>query len=242
MGSWMLFWILCSTTIILMPVCLHGEISVHFKTGRPLYVALGQTLVLEAAFEKNPGDVIDMVTWDRERGKENIRLSGAAGSRISFEKGDALLRITDVAEGDFGIYKVTVTDSNGYQRHDTVEVRKIEEPPKAVIVRVLECVLEKHDMAQWDSPQFSWLVDGVAVTNQTALLAGGSRLDISQVKGVNYTCIIKSSLGTRVTTHYEEQPKESWNPCSGRIAVIVTVTVALCVAGFFIFLKRCKKT
>ncbi|KAK9961526.1 hypothetical protein ABG768_009309 [Culter alburnus] len=148
-----------------------------------------------------------MVTWDRERGKENIRLSGAPGSRISLEKGDALLRITDVAEEDFGIYKVTVTDSNGYQRHDSVEVRKIEEPPKASIVRVLECVVEKHDMAQWDSPQFSWLVDGLAVTNQTALLAGGSRLDISQVKGVNYTCVIKSSLGTRLTTHYEEQPK-----------------------------------
>ncbi|XP_067253811.1 uncharacterized protein [Chanodichthys erythropterus] len=96
-------------------------------------------------------------------------------------------------------------------------------------------------MAQWDSPQFSWLVDGVAVTNQTALLAGGSRLDISQVKGVNYTCVIKSSLGTWFTTHYEEQPKESWNPCLGLIAVTVIVTVALCVAGFFIFLKRWKK-
>ncbi|XP_048009205.1 uncharacterized protein LOC125243522 [Megalobrama amblycephala] len=241
MESWILVWILCNT-VIHMPVCLHGAISVHFKTGRPLIVALGQTLVLEAAFEKeNPDDEIDMVTWDRERGEKNVRLSGAPGSRISLEKGDALLRITDVAEEDFGIYKVTVTDSNGYQQYDSVEVRKIEEPPKAVIVRVLECVLEKHDMAQWDSPQFSWLVDGVAVTNQTALLAGGSRLDISQVKGVNYTCIIKSSLGTRVTTHYEEQPKESWNPCcSGLIAVIVIVIVVLCVAGF-LFLKRWKK-
>lgn len=108
-----------------MPVCLHGSISVHFKTGRPLYVALGQPLVLEAVFKKNPDDVIDMVTWDLERGKDNFRLSGAHGSRISLEKDDALLRITDVAEGDFGIYKVTVTDSNGYQEHDSVEVRKM---------------------------------------------------------------------------------------------------------------------
>lgn len=108
-----------------MPVCLHGSISVHFKTGRPLYVALGQPLVLEAIFKKNPDDVIDMVTWDLERGKDNFRLSGAHGSRISLEKDDALLRITDVAEGDFGIYKVTVTDSNGYQEHDSVEVRKM---------------------------------------------------------------------------------------------------------------------
>lgn len=104
-------------------MCLHGAISVHFKTGRPLYVALGQTLVLEVTFQKNPDDVIDMVTWDREKGTDNIRLS--PGSRISLEKGDALLRITDVAEGDFGTYKVTVTDSNGYQQQDSVEVRKM---------------------------------------------------------------------------------------------------------------------
>lgn len=58
--------------------------------------------------------------------------------------------------------------------------------------------MDKHDKAQWDSPQFSWLVDGVPVTNQT-----GSRLNISEVQGVNYTCVIKSSLGVTLTTHYE---------------------------------------
>ncbi|XP_077077649.1 uncharacterized protein LOC143730945 [Siphateles boraxobius] len=225
MGSWMLVWTLC-TTVILMPVCLHGSISVHFKTGRPLYVALGQTLVLEADFKKNPDDVIDMVTWDRARGKDNTRLSGAHGSRISFEKDDALLRITDVAEEDFGIYKVTVTDSNGYQEHDSVEVRKIEEPPKAGIARVLECVVDKHDKTQWDSPQFSWLVDGVPVTNQT-----GSRLNISEFQGVNYTCVIKNGLNITLTTHYEA-PKECRSCWTGLIAVGVLIITALCVAGF----------
>ncbi len=38
---------------------------------------------------------------------------------------DALLRVTDVAEGDFAIYKVTVTESNGYQQDNSIEVRKI---------------------------------------------------------------------------------------------------------------------
>lgn len=104
-------------------MCLHGAISVRFKTGRPLYVALGQTLVLEAILKTDPGDKIDMVTWDRERGTDNVRLS--QGNRISLENGDALLRLTDVAEEDFAIYKVTVTDSNGYQQHDSIEVRKI---------------------------------------------------------------------------------------------------------------------
>ncbi|KAK7158337.1 hypothetical protein R3I93_009524 [Phoxinus phoxinus] len=225
MGSWMLVWILCST-VILMPVCLDGSIPVHFKTGRPLYVALGQTLVLEAEFKKTPDDVIDMVTWERERGKETIRLSGAQGSRISLEKDDALLRITDVAEGDFGIYKVTVTDSNGYQEHDSIEVRKIEDPPEAWIARVLECVVGEHDKTQWDSPQFSWLVDGVPVTNQT-----GRRLNISEVQGVNYTCVIKSSLNVTHATHYEALKESVRSCCSGLIAVGLVILTAVCVAA-----------
>ncbi|XP_050986960.1 uncharacterized protein LOC127178262 isoform X2 [Labeo rohita] len=225
MGSWTLFWILF-TTVTLMPLCLHGAISVHFLTRRPIYVALGQTIVLEAAFEKDPDDKIDMVTWDRERGRDNVRLS--PGNKISLEKRDALLRVSGVAEEDFGTYKVTVTDSNGYQQHDSIEVRKIVEPLKASVTRVLECIVDNHGMTQWDSPQYSWLVDGVTVTNQTALLANGSRLDISEIKGVNYTCIVKSSLGT-VTTHFQ-MPKESQACCAGLIAAGVVTVMAL-VAG-----------
>ncbi|XP_003200321.1 uncharacterized protein [Danio rerio] len=229
MGSLMLVWTL-SAAVILMPVFLDGAISIHFKTGQLLNVALGQTLVLEAVFEKGPDDKIDMVTWDRESKGVNVRLSGTQGGRISLEKGDALLRITNVSEEDFGVYKVTVTDSNGYQQYDTIEVRKIEKPARVLAKRVLECVLEKHDMMQWDTPQFSWMIDGITVTNETTLIANGSRLDISEVKGVNYTCVIKSSLGT-VMTHYEI-PKESESQvgcCKGLIAVIVAVAVAAVV-------------
>ncbi|KAK2903631.1 hypothetical protein Q8A67_008344 [Cirrhinus molitorella] len=237
MGSWMRVWIVC-ITFTLMPVCLHGAISVRFKTERPIYVALGQTLILEAIFEKDQNDKIDMVTWDRERGGDNVRLSH--GNRVSLEKGNALLRVTDVAEVDFANYKVTVTDSNGYQKHDLIEVRKIVEPLKATVTRVLECIVDNRGMTQWDSPQYSWLVDGVTVTNQTALLADGSRLDISEVKGVNYTCIIKSSLGT-VTTHFEI-PKESQACCAGLIATGVVTAIVL-VAGFsLVFLKRRMKS
>ncbi|XP_026109964.1 uncharacterized protein LOC113082602 [Carassius auratus] len=237
MGSWMLVWILC-TTVTLMPVCLHGAISVHFKTGRLLYVALGETLVLEVVFKKDSGDKIDMVSWDRKGAKDNVRLSH--GNRISLENGDTLLRVTDVAEEDIATYKVTVTDSNGYQQEVSIEVKNIVsgEPPKASITRVLECVVDNHGLAQWDSPQFSWLVDGVKVTNQSALLTNGSRLDISGVKGVNYTCIIKSSLGT-LTTHFE-MPTESGCCCAGLIAVGVITGIAL-VAGS-IFLMKYKKT
>ncbi len=89
------------------------------------------------------------------------------------------------------------------------------EPLKASVTRLLECVVDNHSMTQWDSSQFSWLVDGVKVTNQTALLADGRRLDIAEVKGVNYTCIIESSLGT-VTTHY--QIPEGIVQCQERMA------------------------
>ncbi|XP_056331167.1 uncharacterized protein LOC130243131 [Danio aesculapii] len=237
MGSLMLVWIL-STAVILMPVFLDGAISIHFKTGRTLHVALGQSLVLEAVFDKNPDDKIDMVTWDRQSKGVNVRLSGTQGGRISLEKGDALLRITNVSEDDFGVYKVTVTDSNGYQQYDSIEVQRIEKPPRALTKRVLECVLEKHDMMQWDTPQFSWMIDGITVTNETTLIANGSRLDISEVKGVNYTCIIKSSLGT-VTTHYEI-PKESESQpcCKGLVAVIIVAIAAAVVVVIGLILWR----
>ncbi|KAK6326158.1 hypothetical protein J4Q44_G00018030 [Coregonus suidteri] len=50
------------------------------------------------------------------------------------------------------------------------------------------------------SPVFSWLVDGVEVSNQTANLStDGRRLYVSGMKGHNYTCVVNSSLGTSVT-------------------------------------------
>lgn len=93
-----------------------------FKTEQ-LHVALDKTLLLEADFQKNEDDKIDMVTWERERGSENMRIS--QNDRISLEKDDSLLRIKRVRAEDFGTYKVTVTDSNGQQEHDSIQVKKI---------------------------------------------------------------------------------------------------------------------
>lgn len=86
-------------------------------------MAVGQTLVLEAEFEKDQDDKIDMVTWECDRGSENVRIS--QNDRISLEKSDALLRIHHVRSDDFGTYKVTVTDSNGLQDLASIEVKKI---------------------------------------------------------------------------------------------------------------------
>ncbi|XP_052002593.1 uncharacterized protein LOC127657754 [Xyrauchen texanus] len=240
MGVWRQVWILCFM-ITMIPVSLHGRISVNFKTGQPLYVALKNTLVLEAVFHKEPEDKIDIVSWDRERGQESVRISGTTqDQRISFQKDDTLLRITNISEHDFGIYKVTVTDSNGEQQHNSIEVRMMEKPPKVSITHMLECVVDTNNVVQWDTPQFSWFVDGVAVTSQTALLADGRKLNISEVKGDNYTCVIQSSLG-KVTTHYETSketptPPNSLPCCKGLIVTGVTLAAlfVICV----ILLKR----
>ncbi|XP_065155024.1 uncharacterized protein [Paramisgurnus dabryanus] len=198
MGLWMLVWFLFMLSHML--VFVHGGISVQFKTGGPLYVALGETLVLEAVFIKNPEDKIDIVTWERERGNVNVRITVNA-DKISLEKekDKALLRIKNLSQEDMGTYKVTVTDSNGLQKQASIEVRKMDDPPKASVV--LECNVDTIRVIQWDVPQFSWLVDGVPVINQTALLSNGSKLDISKVPGYNYTCVIRSSLGTSVASY-----------------------------------------
>lgn len=79
-----------------------------------------------------------------------------------------------------------------------------DEPPKASIERVLECFVEVNGVTQWDSPQFTWMVDDVMVTDQMALIDDGKRLNISEVKGKNYTCVINSSLGLSIT-HYQTE-------------------------------------
>nr|XP_055067502.1 uncharacterized protein LOC129448854 isoform X1 [Misgurnus anguillicaudatus]XP_055067503.1 uncharacterized protein LOC129448854 isoform X1 [Misgurnus anguillicaudatus] len=240
MGLWMLVWFLFMLSH--MPVFVHGGISVQFKIGGSLYVALGETLVLEAVFMKNPEDKIDIVTWERESEKGNVRISGNT-DRISLEKDKALLRIKRIIPDDFGIYKVTVTDSNGHQKHASKEVRKIDDPPKASVVHVLECGVDTS-ITQWDVPQFSWLVDGVPVTNQTALLSNGSKLDISQVTGYNYTCVTKSSLGASVASYltlkHTEESKECCSSYSGLIIVSILLALISCVAGGFYIRKRCQ--
>lgn len=72
-----------------------------------------------------------------------------------------------------------------------------EKPPEASVV--LLCDVSREE-AQWDSPVFTWLVDGVELTNQTANMSdGGSKLHLQGMKGNNYTCISNSSLGTSVS-------------------------------------------
>ncbi|TRY78978.1 hypothetical protein DNTS_014732 [Danionella cerebrum] len=109
--------------IVMMPVLLEGGVLVHFKMGRFLSVALGETLVVEAVFNKSLGDNIDRVTWDREANGQSFRLS--EGGRVHFEKEQSLLHISNVTEEDFARYTVTVTDSNGKQQQDSIQVQQI---------------------------------------------------------------------------------------------------------------------
>ncbi|KAI7806155.1 uncharacterized protein LOC130557537 [Triplophysa rosa] len=232
MGLWKLVWILF-LMFSQMPGFVDGTVSVHFKIGRQLQVAVGQTLVLEAELKQNQDDKIDMVTWECERGTENVRIS--QNDRISLEKDDSLLRIKHVRPEDFGTYKITVTDSDGQQEHASIEVKKMDEPPKASVASVLECFVEVIGVTQWDSPQFTWVVDDVVVTDQMALMDNGKRLNISEVKGRNYTCVISSSLGISVT-HYQTITESQ--PCSkyGGLVIGLFFALVVClVGGFFIW-------
>nr|XP_055067505.1 uncharacterized protein LOC129448855 isoform X1 [Misgurnus anguillicaudatus] len=229
MGLWMLIWVLFVLPHMLMFV--HGGISVKFKIGGPLYVALGETLVLEAVFIQNPGDKIDIVTWEIEKGTMNVRISVNPNTdRISFEKDKALLRIKNLSPTDMGTYKVTVTDSNGLQKQASIEVRKMDDPPKASVV--LECNVDTSGVIQWDVPQFSWLVDGVPEINPTALLSNGSKLDISKVPGYNYTCVIRSSLGTSVASYLTAKHPEESKACRSSYSGLITVGILLALGGF----------
>lgn len=58
------------------------------------------------------------------------------------------------------------------------------------------------ERASWDDTTYSWSVDGVEVSNQTAnLSADGRRLHLSGMRGHKYNCIASNSLGISIV-HY----------------------------------------
>lgn len=104
------------------------SISVQFANSEPLYIALGRTLVLEAQFQLGSGERIILRTWERKAGNDEVRVADndkTNDRRTSVEKNGALLRIVEVTESDYGIYKITVTDAGGKQTSAHREVRKI---------------------------------------------------------------------------------------------------------------------
>ncbi|XP_031431757.1 uncharacterized protein LOC105901619 [Clupea harengus] len=228
--------------ILALCVQLVQGLSVHFKIPKPIYVALGRELVLDASIEKTTEEKIFMVTWERISDKGARRLATYPGKtqdpKISMEREGSTLRIAGVQESDFGRYTITVTNQNGIQTSDEKDVGKHEKPPEASVV--LLCDVSREE-AQWDSPVFTWLVDGVELTNQTANMSdGGSKLHLQGMKGNNYTCISNSSLGTSVSHFIIPDSTEGPDGCPSCPirTVIVSLVIVLAVIGLFLFLRR----
>ncbi|XP_071253874.1 uncharacterized protein [Salvelinus alpinus] len=205
----------------------HQCLSVHFQNKGLLYVAPGRDLVLRAQFQITPTEKIIMVIWDRqtEKGQGQVRLADhqeAPGNPLD-QKG-ALFRVENISSSNYGVYTITVTDQMGNEQSANILVREIVAAPVASLS--LQCEVA-NDRAQWDSPVFSWLVDGVELSNQTAnLSADGRRLYVSGMKGHNYTCVVNSSLGTSVTYYVTDSPtpsqgNQSWKTLCGVLLVII---------------------
>lgn len=207
------------------------SISVTFPNKEPLNIALGRTLVLEAQYQLQQGDKIILRTWERKNSDGEVRVADgdeAHNNRTFVEKNGALLRINGVTDSDYGLYKFTVTVASGDQVSDSRNVLKITNPPKASLS--MKCSTPSVG-AQWDSPVFSWQVDGVSITNQTGeISADGSTLLLRNL-GQNYTCVTDSSQGmskVQVSSKAPDQqpdpePDASLNGCYSVVWVVFAV-------------------
>ncbi|KAG7317930.1 hypothetical protein KOW79_018965 [Hemibagrus wyckioides] len=246
----------CWLTLCLLSVeVLHmsESIAVKFSQNEPLYVALGQTLVLEVQFQLQQKETIQLLTWELKNSNGEVRVAEGLttyNNRTAVGKSGALLRIKGVVDSDYGIYKVTVTSDNGDQMSDSRQVLQITNPPTASLS--MHCSVAAQG-AQWDSPSFLWYVDGVKVTNETGEISEeGSLLRLVKL-GHNYTCIASSSQGTsQAQVHRIGPPTPSPSPpptpspppgpchCTGLIVAVVieSITLGLLIIGGCVWYKK----
>lgn len=204
-------------------------ISVSFPYKSPIYVFPDRMLVLQAQVTKSPAEILRLVTWDLKNGEGEFRIV----TDKSPNPDNVRYQIDKVNR--YGVYIVTVTDSFGDQTYASVEVRKSTKPPKASVS--MQCGIAPEG-TMWDSPVFSWWVNGVKVTNQTAHLSSeGSTFHLLDTLDNNYTCVIDSSQGTSRV----EINTEPCSSCSGWIAFAVIELVLLTIVGILFLRPRIKK-
>ncbi|KAL4657605.1 hypothetical protein GN956_G4342 [Arapaima gigas] len=199
-------------SICIVQVLLAGQhqcTSIQFSSQKPLYVALDQTLVLESKINTT-GRSVSTVTWERqteEPTNTRVRIaefpSGTSSPdpriTVAVEGPYLRLRVTKFRKEDCGIYTVRVTDNDGNEESTQRTVREAEVVPKVSISLLCDVSSERE---QWDSPAFQWLVDGEAVSNQTAnLSADGRQLFPGGTRGRNYTCVVTSSQGRSIAQY-----------------------------------------
>uniref|UniRef100_A0A3B1IZF6 Ig-like domain-containing protein n=1 Tax=Astyanax mexicanus TaxID=7994 RepID=A0A3B1IZF6_ASTMX len=180
-----LLWLLLYGSEMLW-TCLGMSVNLPYKS--PIYVSYGRKLALQAQVTKSPAEILLLVTWDVRNGEGEFRLD----TNKSPDPDNVHLQIAKVER--YGSYIVTVTDSHGDQTYASVEVRKSTNPPKASVSMLCSIIPEGP---MWDSPVFSWWVNGIKVTNQTAHLSSdGSRIHLVNTLANNYTCVVDSSQGS----------------------------------------------
>ncbi|XP_049323673.1 uncharacterized protein LOC111197455 isoform X2 [Astyanax mexicanus] len=207
-------------------------ISVNLPYKSPIYVSYGRKLALQAQVTKSPAETLLLVTWDVRNGEGEFRLD----TNKSPDPDNVHLQVAKVER--YGSYIVTVTDRLGDQTSASVEVRKSTNPPKASVS--MQCsIIPEGPM--WDSPVFSWWVNGNKVTNQTSHLSSdGSRIHLVNTLDNNYTCVVDSSQGSSTV-----QINTVTEPCSSRsgliaVAVIEGILLAI-VLVIVLFRTRMKK-
>ncbi|KAM9436153.1 uncharacterized protein Hap1MRO34_000681 isoform 1-T2 [Clarias gariepinus] len=226
--------------IVLKDLHLSLSISVTFPNKEPLFIALGRTLVLEAQFQLQPSENILLRTWELKNDAGEVRVAEdltGNNNRTTVEKNGALLRIREFKDVDFGIYKITVTTYNGDQVSDSREVIKISSPPRVYLS--MQCNIQSVG-TQWDSPVYSWQVDGVGVSNATMVSTDGSALLVKNLSG-SYTCITESSQGrSEATVAVQGSDKSSH---TGLIVVIVLEAIIIFVlTGLCCYMRRKSKS
>lgn len=237
-GHWrtMRFFQLWLTAWLVTIVGLHlsMSISVTFPNKEPLNVALGKTLVLEAQVQLQPGESILLRTWELKNSEREVRVAdtdGAIDNRTFVEKNGALLRINGVTDSDYGLYKLTITIRSGVQVSDSRNVQKIKNPPKAILSMKCSTLSEG---AQWDSPVYSWQVDGVNLTNQTGEISTDGSTLLLENLSQSYTCITDSSQGLSKAKVSSKAPEPGPDPipngCYGVVWVVLTVIEFIIIA------------
>ncbi|XP_027009629.1 uncharacterized protein LOC113647200 isoform X2 [Tachysurus fulvidraco] len=237
------FWqTLCLFSLGILRMCV--GIAIEFPNKDPLYVALGRTLVLEAQFQLKQNERISLRTWEHKNSEGEVRVADGDktyNNRTSVEKNGALLRIKGVVKNDIGLYKVTVTTSNGDQVSAARQVLEITNPPKASLS--MQCSVSTEG-AQWDSPSFLWIVDGVSITNKNETSEDGSVLR-SKTLGQNYTCITDSSHGTSQAELYREPSAQTAldscqrGSCTALIICLVIETIILVLMiGYWVYMSK----
>ncbi|XP_018582390.1 uncharacterized protein LOC108919102 [Scleropages formosus] len=227
-------------TICVVLMLLPGQNQsslIHFSGQKPLYVALGETLVLETQINRT-ARTFSKVTWERHTEKptnRRVRIAEFPPStsdsdpRITLDMQGMSLKVTEFRKEDCGIYTVRVTENNGNQVSAKRIVREAEVPPQLSISLLCDVSRERE---QWDRPAFQWLVDGEVVSNKTAnLSADGQQLFPSGIHGRNYTCVVTSSQGRSTATYITSDLMSGANSLyTGWIAKIVFLLLGLLIS------------